>query len=86
VKLRLVPQGHDYFQAFSEIAANLDAAAALLAKLMTEFSQAKIVAREILERVEGPPAPQDWAGWMKAPYRIGATLGLAGFHPQLARA
>jgi predicted phosphate transport protein (TIGR00153 family) len=49
VKLRLVPQGHDYFQAFSEIAANLDAAAALLAKLMTEFSQAKIVAREILE-------------------------------------
>jgi uncharacterized protein len=49
VKLRLVPKGHDYFKAFSEIAANLEAAATLLAKLMTEFSQAKIVAREILE-------------------------------------
>jgi predicted phosphate transport protein (TIGR00153 family) len=49
VKLRLVPQGHDYFAAFSEIAANLDAAASLLVKLMSNFPEAKGIAREILE-------------------------------------
>jgi N-acetylated-alpha-linked acidic dipeptidase len=31
------------------------------------------VAREILERVEGPAAPEDWTGLMKVPYRLGAT-------------
>jgi N-acetylated-alpha-linked acidic dipeptidase len=35
------------------------------------------VAREILERVEGRAAPEDWAGWMKVTYRIGATHELA---------
>ena len=35
------------------------------------------VAREILERVEGPAAPEEWTGWMKVPYRIGATRALA---------
>jgi uncharacterized protein len=49
VKLRLVPKGHDYFKAFSEIAANLEAAAALLHRLMLEFGEAKTIAREILE-------------------------------------
>ncbi|HVO51879.1 MAG TPA: M28 family peptidase [Thermoanaerobaculia bacterium] len=31
------------------------------------------VAREILERIEGPAAPEDWTGWLKAPYRLGVT-------------
>ncbi len=35
------------------------------------------VAREILERVEGPAAPEEWTGWMKVPYRMGATRELA---------
>jgi N-acetylated-alpha-linked acidic dipeptidase len=35
------------------------------------------VAREILERIEGPAAPEEWTGWMKVPYRIGATRALA---------
>jgi N-acetylated-alpha-linked acidic dipeptidase len=35
------------------------------------------VAREIMERIEGPPAPEDWTGWMKATYRIGATREFA---------
>jgi N-acetylated-alpha-linked acidic dipeptidase len=35
------------------------------------------VAREILERVEGPAAPEEWTGWMKTPYRLGATAGEA---------
>ena len=35
------------------------------------------VAREILERVEGRSAPEDWTGWMKTPYRLGATVGEA---------
>ena len=35
------------------------------------------VARELLERVEGPPAPEEWTGWMPAPYRIGATRSVA---------
>ncbi|MEO8056172.1 MAG: M28 family peptidase, partial [Acidobacteriota bacterium] len=35
------------------------------------------VAREILGRVEGPAAPEEWTGWMKTPYRVGATAGEA---------
>ncbi len=35
------------------------------------------VAREILERVEGPAAPEEWTGWMKVPYRVGATRARA---------
>ena len=35
------------------------------------------VAREILERIDGPAAPEEWAGWMKVTYRIGATHELA---------
>ena len=31
------------------------------------------VAKEILARVEGPAAPPEWTGWMKVPYRLGAT-------------
>ena len=31
------------------------------------------VARDLLERVEGPPAPEAWTGWLKVPYRLGAT-------------
>jgi predicted phosphate transport protein (TIGR00153 family) len=49
VKLHLVPNGHNYFVAFSEQAANLSAAADLLARLMADFPSAKTVAREILE-------------------------------------
>jgi predicted phosphate transport protein (TIGR00153 family) len=49
VKLRLVPKGNNYFVAFSEQAANLSAAAVLLARLMADFPSAKTLAREILE-------------------------------------
>ncbi len=35
------------------------------------------VAREILARLEGAPAPEGWTGWMKTPYRLGATHGEA---------
>lgn len=31
------------------------------------------VAREILARIEGAPAPEAWTGWLKVPYRLGAT-------------
>ncbi len=31
------------------------------------------VARDLLGRVEGPPAPEEWTGWLKVPYRLGAT-------------
>jgi N-acetylated-alpha-linked acidic dipeptidase len=31
------------------------------------------VARDLLGRVEGPFAPEDWTGWLKVPYRLGAT-------------
>jgi hypothetical protein len=49
VRIRLVPKGHDYFQAFSGIAANLEAASVLLAQLMREFDNARTIGREILE-------------------------------------
>ena len=31
------------------------------------------VASDLLGRVEGPAAPEDWTGWLKVPYRLGAT-------------
>jgi hypothetical protein len=48
VKLSLVPKEHDYFRLFSELAANLDAAAQLLVKFMNDGDQ-KSIAAAILE-------------------------------------
>jgi N-acetylated-alpha-linked acidic dipeptidase len=31
------------------------------------------VAADLLGRVEGPAAPEEWTGWLKVPYRLGAT-------------
>lgn len=49
MKLRLVPKGHDYFTAFSAVAANLHTAAQLLVKLMQDFDNARTLSLEILE-------------------------------------
>jgi hypothetical protein len=48
VRLSLVPREHDYFKLFSELAANLDAAAQLLVKFMDDDDR-KGVAAAILE-------------------------------------
>ena len=48
MKLSLVPKEHDYFRLFSELAANLDAAAQLLVKFMNDGDQ-KSIAAAILE-------------------------------------
>jgi len=48
VKLSLVPKEHDYFRMFSELAANLDAAAQLLVKFMNDGDRQSIAA-SILE-------------------------------------
>jgi predicted phosphate transport protein (TIGR00153 family) len=48
VKLSLVPKDHDYFRLFSELAANLDAAAQLLVKFMNDGDR-KSIAAAILE-------------------------------------
>ena len=48
MKLSLVPKEHDYFRLFSELAANLDAAAQLLVKFMNDGDQ-KVIAAAILE-------------------------------------
>jgi predicted phosphate transport protein (TIGR00153 family) len=48
VKLSLVPKDHDYFRLFSELAANLDAAAQLLLKFMSDDDR-KGIAAAILE-------------------------------------
>ena len=48
MKLSLVPKEHDYFRLFSELAANLDAAAQLLVKFMNDGDR-KGVAAAILE-------------------------------------
>ena len=48
MKLSLVPKEHDYFRLFSELAANLDAAAQLLVKFMGDGDR-KGVAAAILE-------------------------------------
>jgi predicted phosphate transport protein (TIGR00153 family) len=44
VKLSLVPKEHDYFRMFSELAANLDAAAQLLVKFMNDGDRQSIAA------------------------------------------
>ena len=49
VKLRLVPQGHDYFRAFSELAANLEAAATLFQEFLNDYQNRRSKAGEILE-------------------------------------
>jgi predicted phosphate transport protein (TIGR00153 family) len=48
VKLSLVPKDHDYFRLFSELAANLDAAAQLLVKFMNDGDR-EAIAAAILE-------------------------------------
>ena len=32
-----------------------------------------MVARELLQAIEGKPAPEEWTGWMTAPYRLGES-------------
>jgi predicted phosphate transport protein (TIGR00153 family) len=49
MRLSLVPKEHDYFRLFSEMAANVEAAAKLLTDLMEDFSGNKGRSREILE-------------------------------------
>jgi predicted phosphate transport protein (TIGR00153 family) len=49
VKLSLVPKERDYFRMFSELAANLDAAAQLLVQFMDHYDEAKTIASRILE-------------------------------------
>ena len=44
MKLSLVPKDHDYFRMFSELAANLDAAAQLLVKFMNDGDRQSIAA------------------------------------------
>jgi uncharacterized protein len=44
VKLSLVPKDHDYFRLFSELAANLDAAAQLLVRFMNDGDRTSIAA------------------------------------------
>ena len=44
MKLSLVPKEHDYFRMFSELAANLDAAAQLLVRFMNEGDRESIAA------------------------------------------
>ena len=44
MKLSLVPKEHDYFRMFSELAANLDAAAQLLVKFMNEGDREHLAA------------------------------------------
>ncbi len=48
MRLSLVPKEHDYFRLFSELAANLDAAAQLLVRFMTDGDR-KNIAAAILE-------------------------------------
>ncbi len=31
------------------------------------------VARELLAKIEGTPAPEAWTGWLRVPYRVGAS-------------
>ena len=44
MKLSLIPKDHDYFRMFSELAANLDAAAQLLVKFMNDGDRRSIAA------------------------------------------
>ena len=34
---------------------------------------AESVAADLLGRIEGPAAPEEWTGWLAVPYRLGAT-------------
>jgi len=49
VRFTLVPKEKEYFRLFSEAAANLEAAAQVLAELMDDFGELKARARQILE-------------------------------------
>ncbi len=49
MRIRLVPKGHAYFRDFSELAANLDAAAQLFVEFIDSFPDCGNLAREILE-------------------------------------
>ena len=49
MRFSLVPKEKEYFRLFSEAAANLEAAARVLAELMDDFGELKARAREILE-------------------------------------
>jgi predicted phosphate transport protein (TIGR00153 family) len=49
MRLSLVPKEHQYFTLFSEMAANVEAAARILVELLDDFSHAKNKCREILE-------------------------------------
>ena len=45
----------------------------LLRPTLPALPVSESVARDLLGRVEGPPAPEDWTGWLEVPYRLGAT-------------
>lgn len=49
MRFHLVPKGHDYFRAFSELAANVEAAAQLLVRFLDDLPDGKSRAREILQ-------------------------------------
>ena len=49
MRFSLVPKEKEYFRLFSEAAANLEAAAQVLAELMDDFGELKARARQILE-------------------------------------
>lgn len=49
MRFHLVPKGHDYFRAFSEMAANVEVAAKLLVKFLDDLPDGKTRAREILQ-------------------------------------
>jgi predicted phosphate transport protein (TIGR00153 family) len=49
VKIRLVPKGHDYFGAFSKLAANLETSAQLFQRFLSDYDNRKSRAGEILE-------------------------------------
>ena len=38
------------------------------------------VAKDLLGRMEGPPAPEEWTGWLEVPYRLGATRETVRLH------
>lgn len=44
-----------------------------LRPLLPALPVSETVAKDLLGRVEGAAAPGDWTGWLKVPYRLGAT-------------
>ena len=38
------------------------------------------VAKDLLGRIEGPPAPEEWTGWLDVGYRLGATRETVRLH------